>query len=644
MLTWDSLPRELLIKLFSYLDVQHLGRVAIVCRNWYLASGDDLLWKTKLISDFGIKYISCKLCHNESDDHTTGFCGSWRSSYEQIVVSVPRFETDHLVDYHHDQVLHVSYSHNGRYFSTCSKDGHVILWNARHPVTVKHRQNMASFSWKYTQFSEFNSDDSLLLVSGVLIGEHTVAGEIAVFSVYDGRLMLCSRINNKPYDIFGAWFSHEHVLSGDLRWLNHQLSVSQLWLNRAYQAVHSEHISVVQRIFRFFNSTMHGYCRMLRVARFKRPSAEPTSGDADAASDDVAGDCQVCNHQDQVSNSHIPDDDTSCDNSSPSSSSCSSSPASGSEDISEDDEDVSAGDGNTNSNDYCSLLIFTTGTKTFVPHQIGFKWLTDLKFRSTIESGLSLRERAERLQARSQQEGEQDGRERPRWFVGDDFYVGRRNRIDEEDDEDEDGNANPAGNPIDWDNVQHLFHEPDHLIDMHGHIIGLCLSTCQRFLYVNTRAWPTDCVLSEPFSPPPPIAQEIEIRVIDLRTIRLLDRVYRSHRAFTANDGCFFLFIDADEQWLTSGAEDCRAYLWHRCAGVCLATYQHRDVVNAAALEPHSAGVLVTVSDDASIKVWRSWRNCRNSGIDTARSSAVNGTGGVVNVAKWHRQTKFATK
>jgi len=43
---------------------------------------------------------------------------------------------------------------------------------------------MKTFSWKYTQFSQFNCTDTLLLVSGVHFGTpHSTSGEIAVFRV-----------------------------------------------------------------------------------------------------------------------------------------------------------------------------------------------------------------------------------------------------------------------------------------------------------------------------------------------------------------------------------------------------------------------------------------------------------------------------
>ncbi len=42
---------------------------------------------------------------------------------------------------------------------------------------------MKEFTWKYTQFSNFNESDTLLLVSGVHFGNMSTSGEIAIFSL-----------------------------------------------------------------------------------------------------------------------------------------------------------------------------------------------------------------------------------------------------------------------------------------------------------------------------------------------------------------------------------------------------------------------------------------------------------------------------
>lgn len=59
-----------------------------------------------------------------------------------------------------------------------------------------------------------------------------------------------------------------------------------------------------------------------------------------------------------------------------------------------------------------------------------------------------------------------------------------------------------------------------------------------------------------------------------------------------------------DEFVYCSGGEDLHAYTWDRYYGVCLAKYQHTDVVNSVAFNPRDSEMLITTSDDYSIKVY----------------------------------------
>jgi F-box and WD-40 domain protein 5 len=96
-------------------------------------------------------------------------------------------------------VLHVSFSNNGKMFSTCSKDGYVIVWTSQFPAEMKHSYDMKGLCWKYTQFSQWNKSDTLLLVSGVHFGSlNSTSGEIAVFSVGSDFQLKC-RVQSKPY-------------------------------------------------------------------------------------------------------------------------------------------------------------------------------------------------------------------------------------------------------------------------------------------------------------------------------------------------------------------------------------------------------------------------------------------------------------
>lgn len=76
------------------------------------------------------------------------------------------------------------------------------------------------------------------------------------------------------------------------------------------------------------------------------------------------------------------------------------------------------------------------------------------------------------------------------------------------------------------------------------------LPTClSRYLYVNSRAWPEGCVVSDPLQPPP-IAEEIELRVVDLKTMKEAKRALRAHRAYTPSEEFNFIFLDVSRDFV----------------------------------------------------------------------------------------------
>jgi F-box/WD-40 domain protein 5 len=168
-------------------------------------------------------------------------------------------------------------------------------------------------------------------------------------------------------------------------------------------------------------------------------------------------------------------------------------------------------------------LIFTCSSETYTPHRIGFKRITPVQFNGKIDPGPSVKERIEEYKRLRQLE------------------------IDGVEEEEEDW-ANYA-------KVADRFDKVDHQLDLHGHIIGMALSPDHRYLYVNSRPWPEGYKISNPLDPPP-IASEIDIHVIDLKTITQVGMMRRAHRAYTPNEECFFIFLDTCDQFVASGAED----------------------------------------------------------------------------------------
>ncbi|XP_029714061.1 F-box/WD repeat-containing protein 5 isoform X1 [Aedes albopictus] len=627
---WVFIPEPMFTKIFLYLEPRDMLNAGQTCKRWNKLSRDDYIWRKYFQREFNV-------------DTNIGLkpgAESWRSEFKRLTDNVPMVMTDVLTNHSH-QVLHVSFSHNGKMFATCSKDGFVIVWNSAYPSTIRDSYDMRKLSWKYTQFSQFNQSDTLLLVSGVHFGSpHSTSGEIAVFTVQNGFRLRC-RVTNRPYDIFGTWFSDQHLLSGDLHWLAHLVSSSILWLNKANQEVDSEHTPIRNQLYKFYNrnassirAIMVANCPWLGDEKKDEEGAEgPSTSDAAGqkpTTEDEEDDRRIGNplshyqmNQDQAMDNmyragrvFIPDIDLDFpyvplennDYASPihyldeyrreyedsyyeSSDDCL------------DDDDDQEDDDMSETEDLDNLcpkyLIFSTGSKTYTPHQIGFKRISSVNFPRRVDPGPSLKERIA-LRDR-QRELEVIMREMSQEEIRLQYIL---------------QNETPPmeANWANYEAVADRFDKVDKLIDLHGHIIGMGLSPDHRYLYVNSRPWPKNYVIRNPLEPPP-IAQEIDIHVIDLMTLKKVGTMLRAHKAYTPNTECFFIFLDVCDNYVASGAEDMHAYLWDRYYGVCLTKYQHDDVVNSVAFNPRDNEMLVTTSDDYEIKIWRSLSQAKKLGI-----------------------------
>lgn len=597
---WWALPEPTLLNIFERLSVVDLLQASLCCRRWNEVANDDLLWRLKFQERFRAS-PSIQLKPGAQ---------SWRHEYQRLSTHIPFVLTQRLEPTmeanhgHTHQVLHVSFAHNGEMFATCSKDGYVIVWNANHPCTERYAHNMKQFSWKYSQYSQFNQSDTLLLVSGVHFGSpQSTSGEIAVFYLGATESHLRCRVVNRPYDIFGTWFSDQYLISGDLHWLAHLVSTSVLWLNKANQEIDSEHVPIMSQMYKFYNRNASSV-RAIMIARcpWLEESNDPLAAAVEDASTAALPPKNDQGHSSLASGNPLshaaslrrtrsatPEENNLPDISEQRSKERTGdatihyldeyrkavAPANEANDEEEDEEyesmDVHEEYDELESN-MPKYLIFSTGSKTFTPHQIGFKRIRNIYFPKKLDPGPSLKQRIAAKKAAEQQQ-QQTPRNDPDWW--------------------------------DYESVKDRFDQVDKVIDLHGHIIGMALSPDHRYLYVNTRPWPHDYVITNPLEPPP-IAQEIDIHVIDLMTLKRVGNMLRAHKAYTPSTECFFIFLDVCEEYVASGAEDHHAYLWDRYYGISLAKFKHSDVVNSVAFNPRDSEMLVTTSDDYTIKVWRS--------------------------------------
>ncbi|XP_036606784.1 F-box/WD repeat-containing protein 5 [Trichosurus vulpecula] len=549
------LPDSIIYQIFLSLSHEDVLTAGLVCRQWQAVSRDEFLWKELFYRYYQVA--------RDVPRHPAAV--SWYEEFQRLYDTIPCVEVQTLRE-HTDQVLHLSFSHTGYLFASCSKDCTVKIWNNDLAISLLHSSNMRPYNWSYTQFSQFNQDDTLLLVSGVFLGPHnSSSGEIAVISL--DNFALLSRVRNKPYDVFGCWLNETNLISGNLHRIGDITSCSVLWLNNAFQDVESENVNVVKRLFKIQNLNA-STIRTVMVAdcsRYDSPDLLLDAGSQPAAAD--TSPCQVFdlgsdNEEDEGWVLLPPEtqplrgpkeglrrflDDIMEGRARPV--------------LSEQELEskvaeflaqrrTKAPEASKESNDKKKYLIFTTGCLTYSPHQIGIKQI--LPHQMTTAGPV----------------------------------LGEERRSDE------------------------FFDSLDHVIDIHGHIIGMGLSPDHRYLYVNSRSWPSGSVVSDPMQPPP-IAEEIDLHVFDLKTMKEVKRALRAHRAYTPNDECFFIFLDVSRDFVASGAEDRHGYVWDRHYNICLAKLRHEDVVNSVAFSPLEQELLLSASDDNTIKVWRSPRTVR---------------------------------
>ncbi|KAG8269279.1 F-box/WD repeat-containing protein 5, variant 3, partial [Homalodisca vitripennis] len=288
-----------------------------------------------------------------------------------------------------------------------------------------------------------------------------------------------------PNDIFGTWYSDQHLLSGDLYWLAHMVSTTGLWLNKASQETASEHTPILSQLFRFYNTNASSI-RAIMVANCltSESPVPPTCAEVSPPPPPATERGNPLSHRDinrrSASfrcNMHVddapPSDQQSSEGEGQSSAICyntdyrmferqwQQSHDSDSDGCSSDEVEVESevsdmsveGDEEDLAQMPEKYLIFTTGSKTYSPHQIGLKRIKPVTLPPVLAPGITLQDRLAERRERRQRERER-----------------------------EDAGFPPRVDPdwLDYAAVADRFDTIDHVIDLHGHIIGMGLSPDHR--------------------------------------------------------------------------------------------------------------------------------------------------------------------
>lgn len=229
--------------------------------------------------------------------------------------------------------------------------------------------------------------------------------------------------------------------------------------------------------------------------------------------------------------------------------------------------------------DCVKYLIFTMGSRSCMPHEIGFKRMTNVEFSKIVDPGPTLKER---ILKREQEKLQQ---------------------------------SNEPQSEIDWDNfdeVKHKFDKIDAVIEMAGQIVGMCLSPDHRYLYVNCRSWPLEIQISDP-TLPPPTATQVDMYVIDLLTLQIVGKMLSklndytvnaaNHLLYPMNTDNHIMYPGVNDLYVAFGAENKQVYLWDRWYGNCVAKFHENGLVSSVAFNPADPGMFITTTEQGGISV-----------------------------------------
>eukprot|EP00930_Biecheleria_cincta_P040198 TRINITY_DN27561_c0_g1_i2.p1 TRINITY_DN27561_c0_g1~~TRINITY_DN27561_c0_g1_i2.p1 ORF type:complete len:737 (-),score=118.66 TRINITY_DN27561_c0_g1_i2:74-2284(-) len=104
--------------------------------------------------------------------------------------------------------------------------------------------------------------------------------------------------------------------------------------------------------------------------------------------------------------------------------------------------------------------------------------------------------------------------------------------------------------------------------------------------------------------PAPDLSTRMELLLVDAQSLSIVG-VFDGHFAFTTKESPFLIFTDewAETDFVASGGEDHRVYIWHRRHGRLIRRLcGHTEPVNSVSWNGH--GLLASASDDYSIIVW----------------------------------------
>lgn len=148
--------------------------------------------------------------------------------------------------------------------------------------------------------------------------------------------------------------------------------------------------------------------------------------------------------------------------------------------------------------------------------------------------------------------------------------------------------------------------DPDLQVDPEGHPIGLKLDGTQTTLTVTLREYLMDTEISNESN----LSSDITVRLIDMKSLTLLPHKYQGATAPKFRK--IMKYGDSTQDFIATGSGESNGYVWSRKYGCFLGKLSHSENVDVAVFNPAVSDMLVTASDDHTMKVWRSKKKLRD--------------------------------
>ena len=130
-----------------------------------------------------------------------------------------------------------------------------------------------------------------------------------------------------------------------------------------------------------------------------------------------------------------------------------------------------------------------------------------------------------------------------------------------------------------------------------------------RYLYINLLPWPRDYKSHiKSITNPPPVGSQLDRHVLDLGRMSFVSQQIHQQNAFVPSDSVARKPLCVTTHLIASGSEPCfKAALWDRHHGIKVLEFgDHKDTINAIAVNPVDEATAISVSDDMTVRLWRS--------------------------------------